>query len=70
MFFVKVRTKSDKFRDGGEGKPDWFDLNNLNKDLLIPSDYWMLTNFLNKKSDFKSIILEEKDEKLIGMEKL
>lgn len=46
-----------------EGKK-WFDLNNLEKSEIIPSDLWLIKNMLDKKTEISEEVLSSKDGKL------
>jgi len=70
LFLTKVVPKSEKLKESEEGKIDWFDLKNLNEDVIIPSDVLMIKNYLKNKSDLKQVIINEKDEKLLGYDLL
>ena len=68
FFFTHIEAKNTDLTHTEEGQLEWFDLNNLENRQLIPSDKWMIENFLiNKKSGTHSVIMDEKDEKLISL---
>lgn len=70
LFLTKLIPKSDKLKESEEGKIEWFDLNNLNESIIIPSDILMIKKYLKNKSDLKQVIINEKDEKLLGYDLL
>jgi len=68
FFFTHLEAKNTNLTHTEEGQLDWFDLDNLENPQIIPSDKWMIKNFLiNKKSGTHSVIMDEKDEKLISI---
>ncbi len=69
IFLSTVKPKSDKIISSGEGKVKWFILRDLNKDEIIPSDYFMIKELLDRKSDLIQVVMEEKDEKLVSFRK-
>lgn len=70
LFLTKVIPKSDKLRESEEGCVEWFDINNLNEAVIIPSDILMIKKYLKNKSDLKQVIINEKDERLLGYDLL
>lgn len=46
--------------EGYEGKLEWFDLNQLNKDEIIPSDYLMIERMVvNREKNYFNCVLEK-----------
>ncbi|MBI4451364.1 NUDIX domain-containing protein [Candidatus Woesearchaeota archaeon] len=68
LFLASVKVKGGRLKQSDEGRVDWFALEGLNKDMLIPSDYWMITQCLGKKFKFASVVLHEENEKLVKMD--
>lgn len=71
LFFTKVITKQTEFENTKYGKLEWFDLNEIedNKNeiskKIIPSDLWLIRNFLNSKLNISEIKMIENNEKLV-----
>lgn len=70
LFFVSVKAISDKIVECDEGEVKWFDLKELDNLEIIPSDLWMIKNYLDSKSDMKQVIINEKSGKLLGIDVL
>jgi len=63
--FLFVLTKVDvKEECQNSSVLKWFDIKKLSKGKIIPSDIYMINNFLNKRAVIKEIVMEEKDNKL------
>jgi len=68
FFFTHVEPKTQALTATEEGQLDWFDIRNLENTQIIPSDKWMIETFLlNNKKGTHSVIMEEKDEKLVAL---
>jgi len=61
LLFTKVNSKSLKFSESKAGALKWFDLKKLNKIQIIPSDYWLIKNSLNKKINVPRMYMCERD---------
>ncbi|MFH1406271.1 MAG: NUDIX domain-containing protein [Nanoarchaeota archaeon] len=70
LFLTTVKTDSDKIRFSDEGKVEWFDIDKINKDEMIPSDHFMIRKLLKKKSGLVQVVIEEEEEKLISFKQL
>lgn len=44
LFFTKVRVNEDRFKYSEHGELKWFNIEDLNPENTIPSDYWLLKN--------------------------
>ena len=66
LFLTTVTAESEKIIRSEEGKVEWFDIKDINEK-IIPSDLWMINNCLDKTSDLKQIIIEDKDQELSNM---
>ena len=64
---VEPRSFKDNSYDTEEGMVKWFDVDKLEKDEIIPSDYYMIKNLLDKKAPVIQVIQEDKDGKLVDM---
>ncbi|MBT3304000.1 NUDIX domain-containing protein [Candidatus Woesearchaeota archaeon] len=62
LFFTKVSVETNELKESEHGKPDWFDINKLEK--VIPSDEWLILNKLNSKNKITEAVMEEKEGKL------
>ena len=60
LFFTKVKAKNIYFKEKEHGILKWFNPNKLDKDEVIPSDYWLIKHKLEKKVDM--IIAHMKDK--------
>jgi ADP-ribose pyrophosphatase YjhB (NUDIX family) len=47
LFFTKVKVKEEQFKHSEHGELKWFDIEDLNSENTIPSDYWLLKNKLS-----------------------
>lgn len=64
IFLTVLKPKNTQIKESEEGKLEWFPLKSLQPERIIPSDYQMLKH-LTEKAKLTSIILEEKEEKII-----
>ena len=53
LFVAKLKSESMDFVEGHEGELKWFDLKTLDKDIMIPSDYIMVKEYVLKNSPVK-----------------
>lgn len=71
IFLVSLTPRKSKESeyDTDEGMVKWFDIENLeiDKEQVIPSDYYMIMNLLDKKVNIKEVIQEDEDGKLLDM---
>jgi ADP-ribose pyrophosphatase YjhB (NUDIX family) len=66
---TKVEVKENDEKTSNDKSLKWFDINKLEKnkfkkEKIIPSDVYMINNFLKKKTVLSEIIMEEKNKKL------
>jgi len=66
LLFTKVISKTNKFKESNAGTLKWFDLKKLDseKDKIIPSDYWLIKNSLNKKMKMQNLYMHEIDGRI------
>ncbi len=69
LFIVVLKPKKGELKESEEGSLDWFPLKNLQPSRIIPSDYHMIKDHLKKTTNITSVILEEKEEKIINFKK-
>jgi len=62
FFLNKIQTKQSKLMFNNL---KWFSLDKLEKLDIIPSDYWMINNLLDKKVEIPEVIMEEVEGKLV-----
>ena len=68
IFFTHLEPQSESLTSTEEGQLDWFDIKDIENIKIIPSDKWMVEEFLlNNKKGTHSIIMDEKDEQLISL---
>jgi ADP-ribose pyrophosphatase YjhB (NUDIX family) len=53
LFVSKLKSESSEFSIGHEGELKWFDLKNLDKSIMIPSDYIMVKEYVLKDNPVK-----------------
>ncbi len=68
LFFTKVTTTHDKFRNSEYGKLKWYTLKELEKQKVIPSDRWLIENKLKSKISVRTSIMNEKDGELTSFD--
>ncbi len=68
LFFVVVKTKTDKIKESDEGKTEWFPLKDLQPGRIIPSNYQMIKNHLKEIAHVNCVIIEEKEERIVKFE--
>ncbi len=64
LFFTKVNSEKIRFKETASGKLKWFDIKKLDKEKIIPSDYWLIKNKLNSKININSANMSDKNNKL------
>lgn len=64
LFFTKVNAKDNKFRETEHGKLKWFNVNDLKKEKIIPSDLWLIQNKLNSILEMKKVNMSESQGRL------
>lgn len=64
LFFVKVEVKSEEVKESEHGKLTWFNLKNVAKEKVIPSDFWLIQNKLNAKIEVNSARMQEQEGEL------
>ncbi|MBW2970061.1 NUDIX domain-containing protein [Candidatus Woesearchaeota archaeon] len=66
LFLLAVlKPETTTIKESEEGKLEWFPIDNLQPDRIIPSDYNMIKEHITKKTEVTNVIMEEKEEKLI-----
>jgi 8-oxo-dGTP diphosphatase len=68
LFLAVVNPKSEDIKESDEGRLEWFPLKTLQSDKIIPSDYYMIQNHLEGLTKLTSVVMEEKEEKVIKFE--
>ncbi len=61
LIFIKVSVKNIKFKETRSGELKWFNIIKLSDDKIIPSDYWLIKNSLNKKIKIPRLYMQEKE---------
>ncbi|MBU1850722.1 MAG: hypothetical protein KKH40_08390, partial [Nanoarchaeota archaeon] len=61
LFFTKVKVEEENFKETKAGKLQWFNIEEIEEDKVIPSDMWLIKNKLNSKINV--ISAEIRDEK-------
>lgn len=64
LFFTKAITNESLFQEAEYGQLKWFNLNQLKKEKVIPSDYWLIKNKLNSKVDIENVNMKEDNGEL------
>lgn len=64
LFFTKMRTKEAKFKESEYGELKWFNISEVDKEKIIPSDLWLIKNKLNAKIDVRSAHMSENQGEL------
>ncbi len=59
LMFVKVNVKNINFKETKSGELKWFNITKLESDKIIPSDYWLIKNSLNKKIKIPRLYMHE-----------
>ncbi|MBW3012609.1 NUDIX domain-containing protein [Candidatus Woesearchaeota archaeon] len=68
LFFTKMKTEETRFRRTEYGDLQWFDLNELDKLKIVPSDLWLIKNKLDSTIDVKEAYMKEKEGQLNSFE--
>jgi hypothetical protein len=66
LFFAKVIVQGMQFKESAHGELMWFNLENIEKNEIIPSDLWLIKHKLESRIDVKSALMDEKEGKLKG----
>ena len=62
-FFIKMATKDTDLKISEYGELRWFNIKDLDKEKVIPSDLWLIKNKLNSKAEvIDSVMKENKGE--------
>ncbi|MGV8087075.1 MAG: NUDIX domain-containing protein [Candidatus Woesearchaeota archaeon] len=63
LLFTKVLTKNFELKENDAGELKWFNIKSIDihKDLIIPSDYWLIKNSLNKKMKMPQLYMHENE---------
>lgn len=62
LFLTVIKPSTIKLKESGEGKLEWFRLDNLQPDRIIPSDYNMIKEHIKDTSKVSNVIMEENSE--------
>lgn len=66
LIFTKVFVKEIKFKETSAGELKWFNVASIDKskEQVIPSDYWLIKNSLNKKMKMPQLYMHENEGKI------
>jgi ADP-ribose pyrophosphatase YjhB (NUDIX family) len=64
LFFTKMKTNETEFRRTDYGELQWFDLEEIDKLKIVPSDLWLIKNKLENTIDVKEADMKEKQGEL------
>lgn len=53
IFVTKLKSPHVEFKESDEGKLQWFELDKLDKNIMIPSDYLMIKEYILKNNPLK-----------------
>jgi ADP-ribose pyrophosphatase YjhB (NUDIX family) len=53
IYVAKLKSETTEIKESDEGELKWFELNNLDKSIMIPSDYVMITEYIMKNNPLK-----------------
>ncbi len=62
LFLTVLKPESNKLKESEEGKLEWFPLNNLQPERIIPSDYNMIKEHIEQMTKVPTVIMEENSE--------
>ncbi|VVB81581.1 ADP-ribose pyrophosphatase [uncultured archaeon] len=62
LFLTVLKPEAIKLKESEEGKLEWFPLNNLQADRIIPSDYNMIKEHIEQMTKVSTVIMEENSE--------
>ncbi len=62
LFLTVLKPISTKLKESEEGKLEWFPLDNLQPERIIPSDYNMIKEHIKEISKVSNVIMEENSE--------
>ncbi|MCK4670299.1 MAG: NUDIX domain-containing protein [Nanoarchaeota archaeon] len=68
LFFTKMQTDTFDFCRTELGELRWFDLSEIDKEKIIPSDLWLLKNKFDSKIDVKIARMKENQGELSSFE--
>jgi 8-oxo-dGTP diphosphatase len=61
LLFTKISVRKTIFRETKSGELKWFNIKNLKSEKIIPSDYWLIKNSLNKKITIPRLYMHENE---------
>lgn len=67
---MKTSSAEKSFKESAYGRLQWFNIRQLSKEKVIPSDMWLIRNKLNKKIDVKSASMQETEGELSSFKML
>jgi len=63
-FFARMQSESDTFKESEAGELRWFNIKDLNKEKIIPSDLWLIKNKLDSSIEIVDSEMKENHGKL------
>ena len=64
LFFTKMKTLQTKFEESEHGELKWFNLKDIEKEKVIPSDLWLIKHKLNARISLKTVLMQDKEGEL------
>lgn len=64
LFFTKVKAEQNSFKETEHGQLKWFNIKDLKKEKIIPSDLWLIQNKLNSILEMKKVNMSESQGRL------
>ncbi|MGV8141663.1 MAG: NUDIX domain-containing protein [Candidatus Woesearchaeota archaeon] len=64
LLFTKVLVPVSKFKETRAGELKWFNIDRLDPESIIPSDYYLIKNSINKRYKMKNLYMHETDGKI------
>jgi len=61
LFLMKAKTKQSKIIESHYGELKWLSIKDIEKENIIPSDYWLIKNKLNSKTSVKSAVMTDEE---------
>ena len=61
LFLMKVKAKQSKIIESHYGELNWLAPKDIDKENIIPSDYWLIKNKLNSKTSVKSAMMTDEE---------
>ena len=66
LFLARADVRSGALQDSEYGELQWFDISELEKEKVIPSDYWLIRNKLNSSVEVQSAVMNDDEGMLEG----